>query len=360
MSNVAASMKELPAGTAQTAVGSRPMSFFGWRIPAHYGDPEAEYAAAQRCGVVDLSFLTKVAALGADRADYLNRRLSQKLDDMAPPQTRRATLLGAEGRMEADVEIVAEEGEWHLLSTPATSGDTLAAQFDRYVFTEDARFEDRTERDALFAILGTEAERLSNLPVPSRGEWIAGTMGAASVRIWHSDFAGGAPTLRCSAAHAAAVWESLVSAARARGGGAVGWLPFDTVRIERGIAWWGIDTNEKSIPLDAHLGHAVHDNKGCYPGQETIAKIRNLGHPARQLVGVEFDGEDPPAPRTALLTKDGAAAGEVTSAAFRPSTKRAIALAMVKWPWRGAGTELVADNRRGIVMPLPFPNPPAG
>lgn len=339
------------------ALGARAMPLLGATVAAHYGDPEGEHrAAATACAVLDLSAFTIVRATGADHRDYLNRRLSQKVDDLAAGDVRRSTLLGAEGRMQADLELLVMADSMLAISTPASSGPALAALLDRFVFSEDARFADETAGHALFAVLGPRSPELLKslgLALPmGDGRFAEGQVVGAPALLWPSSMLGGEWALLVRGDGDAA-WNALLAAARKLDGGPCGFMPFDSIRIESGTPWWGIDLDERTIPLDARLHHALSQTKGCYPGQETIAKITNLGHPARQLVGIVFDGEDAPAPGTPLQSKDGEA-GRVTSAAWSPALHRPVALAMVRWSYRTPGAELTAGGIRGVVTALPL------
>lgn len=327
------------------------MTVLGARVAAHHGDPEGEYRAMrERCAVVDLSWFSAVRASGADHREYLNRRLSQKVDDLPDGRAVRATLLGAEGRMQGDFELVADCGGTLILSTPASSGAEIAGLLDRYVFTEDARFADESGGVSLRALVGPGAEgalgRLG-LSMPGAGVVAAGVVEGVRVLVWRCDFAGGNPVL--AAPPGGAVEGAILAAAGAR----AGFLAFDTVRIEAGVPWWGLDLDERTIPLDANLLHALSFEKGCYPGQETVAKIMNLGHPARQLRGVVLDAEDPPAPRTPLSV-EGGEAGVLTSSTWSPRLGRSIGLAMVRWPHRQAGTRVGCGGTTGTIVELPF------
>lgn len=349
----------LPAWKSHEAAGARPMHLAGWKIPAHYGNPEAEYrAATERVGLLDVSFLTKVTAAGRDHVEYLNRRLSQRVIDQVPGQGRRANQLSGEGRLEADfVFYRATEVLSFLIAPPGVTGSYLQQLCDKYVFSEDARFEDHTAEWAAFALLGPEVGRVLAALDLAGLEGTAITAACVAQEkgfLLNLDLLGGATVVLTPSSHAAEVWKVMERETKAAGGQAIGFLSFDSIRVERGIAWWGIDLNDKSIPLEADLMSAIHTNKGCYPGQETIAKILNLGHPARKLVGVVVESDDPPGAGVTLMA-DGKEAGTLTSSTWSPALGRSIGLAMVRWAHRSAGTTLLLHGDiRATVVALPF------
>jgi len=329
-------------------------------VPAHYGDPEAEYrAATSAVAWMDASFLTLVTAAGKDHIEYLNRRLSQRTLAMEVGDGLRATQLNADGRMEADLELFrVSDAETWLLAPPAVTGEYLQFLADKYVFSEDARFVDADGAWGFLALFGPRTKAaLQSLGValpeaPRRT--CAATIAGTEVRLLDLAYLPGAIIVAYPSADGAKVVAAVDAAVSKLEGRALGFLAFDTLRVESGTAWWGIDLTEKSIPLEADLFSAIHTNKGCYPGQETIAKILNLGHPARKLVGLEIDGNDPPAAGQPLK-RDGAEMGRLTSATWSPRLGRCIGLGMVRWQVREAGQTLqLEDGTSARVVALPF------
>lgn len=348
---MSAEAPKLPALAHAAAAAWMPVC--GWKVPAHFGDPEAEYRAARSAvAFLDATFLTVVSASGRDHLEYLNRRLSQRVIELPVGARVRANQLNGEGRMEADLELLrTTEEETLLLAPPGVAGDYLQFVCDKYVFSEQATFVDATEAWAALALVGPKASQaLASLgiAVPADAPQSVAACTVEGVAGWllRSDFLPGAIVVLVPRGEAGKVGAALLAAA---GGISLGFLAFDTLRVEAFTPWWGIDLDNRSIPLEADLSAAIHTNKGCYPGQETIAKIMNLGHPARKLVRLEFEGGDPPASGTALLV-EGREIGRVTSGTYSPQSSRAVALAMVRWPQREPGTVLDSAAGRARVV----------
>jgi hypothetical protein len=320
-------------------------------VPGHYGDPEREYLAATgRAAWMDASFLTIVSATGKDHIEYLNRRLSQRTLAMEPGDGLRANQLNGDGRMEADLELyrLSAETSW-MVAPPAVGGEYLQFLADKYVFSEDAQFVDESKQRVLIALIGPETDRvLGELGLARPAGRIAEqAWNGGKVVLFESAFLAGAWVIAAAGELGEALRSTVAPLAEP-----LGFIPFDTIRIERGIAWLGPDLTQQSIPLEADLHSAIHPNKGCYPGQETIAKIVNLGHPARKLVGVRLGQST--APGTKLLV-DGKEIGTLTSATWSPRLGGEIGLAMVRWPQRVPGTKLLtADGTEATVCALPF------
>jgi folate-binding protein YgfZ len=331
-----------------------------WQLPAHFGDPEAEYNATQQSvALFDSSFLTIVSGKGKDHLEYLNRRTSQRFIDLEIGQVLRTCQLNAEGKMEADYLLLRTgEAETLSIAPPAITGDYLVGLNEKYIFAEDASFTNETEKWAAFTLLGPKAEealsKLGDVTLPENGEATFHTIGDTKVILLSIVYTGKGLTILLPAEKAGEIYLPLQKAVHSLNGKELGFLAFDSLRVEAGIPWWGIDVSQLSIPLDADLTDAIHTNKGCYPGQETIAKILNLGHPARQLVGVVWDTEDP-LPSNSAIIVNGQEAGRLTSSTFSPRLNRAIGLAMMRWQHRTPGTEVQSEGEIcGKLVELPF------
>jgi folate-binding protein YgfZ len=129
---------------------------------------------------------------------------------------------------------------------------------------------------------------------------------------------------------------------------------FEAARIEAGMPVYGIDFNEENLPQEVGRDdRAISFTKGCYLGQETVARIDALGHVNQRLVGVRFFGSDLPAGGMEL-TREGRIVGAVTSAAFSPKLDAPIALAMVRREANSPGTRLASAIGECEVVALPL------
>ena len=133
----------------------------------------------------------------------------------------------------------------------------------------------------------------------------------------------------------------------------------ETLRIESGTPKYGIDMDETTIVPELGLGGLISYNKGCYIGQEIIARIHFRGHVAKRLTGLVFDGT-PPSVSATNADKDVRAAstdknaGRITSVTFSPKLNKTIALAYVRYEHLAAGTELATGDVKAVVSELPF------
>ena len=151
-----------------------------------------------------------------------------------------------------------------------------------------------------------------------------------------------------------AVLERLWQACIDCGATPVGLEAFHVARVEAGVPWMGAELTDQVLPNQVNLEHAINYNKGCYVGQEAVAKLHYLGRSNKQLVGLLL-GDVPPPLRDAEVTADGKTVGRVTSAVESPEKEQTIALALCKPAVAVAGTQVtVAGEHAATITSLPF------
>lgn len=331
---------------------------------AHYGDPVAEQRmlAAGRA-IVDLSDRGVVTVTGPDRLAWLDSLTSQALATLAPGSSAETLLLDPNGRLEHSIRVI-DDGATAWLLVDAAQAAPLAAWLDRMRFMMRVEVADATaEWATLGQLLPQGAEPLvapaapNGVPLLWRDPWAAVQAGG-----WqYADAAAEHPARDFPAAELLVERARLAHVADAVRAGslvAAGAWALEALRI---AAWRPrmSEVDERSIPHELDwLRSAVHLTKGCYRGQETVAKVHNLGHPPRRLVMLHLDGSDAllPAPGAEVRAGD-AAVGAVTSAA-RHHELGPIALAVVKRALDASaplvvavGNTLIAAAQQVIVPP---------
>ena len=293
-------------------------------VAAHYSDPLREQRALARGeAVVDLSHRGVVTVAGEDRLSWLNTLSSQLLLNLRPGQSSEALLLTVQGRIEYDARIV-DDGERTWLIVETFEAAPLAAWLESMKFMMRVEIADVS---ADWAVVG------SVKPVPAfdgRTVWQdpwpqIGAGGYAYTGIEEPQHPGLERTWYEYLLPAAEL-ESAVSGLQLAGVWAA-----EALRIAAWRPRFGAETDEKTIPHELDLLRtAVHLAKGCYKGQETIARVHNLGHPPRRLVFLQLDGSQHtlPAPGSDVLLGD-KRVGAITSAA-QHYEMGPIALAVVK------------------------------
>jgi folate-binding protein YgfZ len=299
--------------------------------PQHYGSPLAEQRelAAGRA-VVDLSDRDVVTVNGPDRLSWLDSLLSQNLARLNPGESAEALLLDPSGRIEYAARVV-DDGETAWLLMDAGTGAGLAAFLERMRFMLRVEVADRT---AEFATVGT------------LGEPVAGVV------TWHDPWravVAGGHQYATAPEHPGAAWtysETLLPRDAADAFAdrpAAGILALEALRVAAWRPRAATELDATAIPHEFDwIRSAVHLAKGCYRGQETVAKVHNLGHPPRRLVMLHLDGSD----NVAVAADDDVLAGEkvvgrVTAAATHYELGP-IALAVVRRATDPAETLTVA------------------
>jgi len=244
-------------------------------VAAHYGDPFAEQrAAAAGLALVDRSNRGVIRIAGPDRLSWLHSLTTQSLERLAPGETAEALILSPQGHVEHHLVLTDDGTQIWAHVEPGTAGPLLE-------FLESMRFmlrvepADVTAEYAVVTLLGPDAGAVSS------GE--AGEVDAvAATRGLGTDLI--VPRQRLADA-----------AADLRGRGAVlaGLWAYEALRIAARRPRFGLDTDHRTIPHEVGwIETAVHLSKGCYRGQETVARVHNLGHPPRRLVFLHLDGSE--------------------------------------------------------------------
>ena len=274
--------------------------------PQHYGNPLGEQKALLAGALVDLSDRGVITLTGEDRLTWLDSLTSQSLSGLKAGESAETLLLDPTGRLEHAIRVVDDGTTTWLL---VDSAPVLAAWLARMVFM----------------LRVTVADVSSSYAT-------VGTLGASSVdavATWVDPWEAG-PGHTYAASRPDAPWdyrELIVPRDFAYDGPVAGTLALDALRI---AAWRPriTDADEKTIPHELDwLRSAVHLNKGCYRGQETVAKVHNLGHPPRRLVLLHLDGTVPAVGASVLRGDD--VVGQVTSSALHWDLGP-IALAVIK------------------------------
>jgi folate-binding protein YgfZ len=293
-------------------------------VAAHYGDPMREQRLLARGeAVADLSHRGVVTVTGPDRLSWLNTLSSQLLLGLKPGESSEALLLTVQGRIEYDTRVI-DDGETTWLIVEAFEAEGLAEWLNKMKFMLRVEISDVSAQWAVVgaakAVTGFEDRLVWRDPWPE-----VGAGGFAYTRIAEPQHPGRDRTW----------FEYLVPAAELEtavdGKELAGSLAVEALRIAAWRPRFGTETDEKTIPHELDLMRtAVHLDKGCYKGQETIARVHNLGHPPRRLVFLQLDGSQHtlPAAGSEVRLAD-RKVGTVTSAALHYEMGP-VALAVIK------------------------------
>jgi folate-binding protein YgfZ len=307
----------------------------------------ADYdALASGCGLVDRSERGKLALTGAGAAEFLNGLVTNDVEALEPGGGAYAAVLTPKGKMLGDLRILRAGGEY-LLDTERAALQEVFNVLWRGRIGYDVEVHKRTLETGLLSLGGPRARAVAGAESLAETEHahVAAQLGGAPVRVVATDV--GVDVL-CDAGDTAAV----AAALRERGAADVSEAAWEAVRVEHGRPRYGVDLDDSTIPQEAGLNdRAVSFTKGCYVGQETVARLFYKGRPNRHLRGLRLSG--PAAPGDDLRL-DGRAVGRLGTVAESPRLGP-IALALVRREAEPGATLDAGDaGARAEVVELPF------
>lgn len=242
-------------------------------------------ALRETCGLVDRSERGKLALSGTGAVEFLNGQVTNELADLHAGEGRYAAFLTHKGKMLGDLRILAVDGEL-LLDTERGALQALFDMIRRFKVGYDVELHKRTIERGLLSLIGPDAEHVAGalpdaLPAEEHANTPVELDGIAALAI-RTDLG---VDLLCDAADTERLREALL----ARGATAVTEQAAECVRVESGRPRYGLDIDETTIPQEAALNErAVSFTKGCYVGQETVARLHWKGKPNRHLRGLRL------------------------------------------------------------------------
>jgi folate-binding protein YgfZ len=262
---------------------------------------------------------------GPDAARYLNGQVTNDMTLLGEHRASYAAVCTAKGRMDGDVSIALHAGEF-FLDADVTLRESLGARLEKYLIADDAIFEDISDIWSLSHVFGATPP-----PVPSIGFIVAyERFGLPGHDVW-------------IAAPGAVVMGETVEAA-----------VLETLRLEHGLPRWDAELTTNTLPPEGGppMLASISYTKGCYVGQETIARLKSVGHVNRTLVFLTSDSATFPV-RGAKLTQDDKEIGTVTSSGFSPRLEKGIALGYARYQLAAEGAIFQADGLNlTVAMPL--------
>lgn len=306
------------------------------------GDLAAERRAlGEMVGVVRLEDRAVLVATGADRVEFLQGMLTNDVARLGAGEACPALLLTIQGRVTAAADVLCFDDALWLVVDAAVVDATLEA-LERLIVADDVEIV-RDDGWGLLALVGPQAARpLGDVPAPA--PWHHGVATIDGVR---AHLLRGAPlgdddlTLVVPAAAAARVHAALV----AGGARPCGAAAYEARRIALGVPRVGVDMGADTLAIEMPVATRISDRKGCYLGQEVVARGTSRGQVNRRLCGLVFAGEPPAA--GAVLVAEGREVGRVTSVAHPPVVPTSIGLGLVRRERWDVGTILEVAGRPG-------------
>ncbi len=381
-----------PLDETHTRLGAEMFVQNGWSAPANYGDTLLEYASVREggVGVIDLSPRGRMLVSGTEAIQFLNGLITNDMKTLAEGHWMPAAFPNVQGRLIASVRVIRLKDEGvgknacptFLIDTEATTHERVLKTIERFTLAGDFRVSDITNQSAQLTVQGksaanivrsvlgaeaadlapNEATQIAYIRTGSSSDRLAAgspsnataeiTDEVTAVRATHTGEDGF--DLIINAGEASSLWDAL----QAAGARPVGYDALDILRIEAGLPRHGIDMDETNVVTEAALDDAVSYTKGCYVGQEIIARIKYRGHVAKKLSGVMFNQAEKVEPGASIQSTEGKEIGRITSVNYSPNLGRTIALGYLKYDYLAPETQVNVTSERGDVgarvTALPF------
>ena len=319
--------------------------------PSRFGDPAAAYRAARESAAVfDLHDRTQLVVTGSDAIDFLNNFCTAPLKSLGDGAGAEAFFPNIKGRVISHAFVFKASEAVYLAADPGQN-EPLLTHLRKYKLMEDVELIDSTGAWGELLVAGPRAARVIEsiietdiAALPMLGHLDTGE-GEARVVARRVPLVGGeAFTIAAQTTQLDELWPRLLAA----GATAAGQDVYEALRIEAGWPQTGLDLTDAHLVQEAaRTGRAVSFEKGCYLGQEPIARLDAMGHTNRELRTLRIAGEQPLG--DGVVTLDDAEVGRVSSSAAIPGGSERVAIGLVKIKAAAIGTQVAVDGREATV-----------
>lgn len=322
----------------------------GSEVVAHYGSAEAEHQAlVDGVGIAVRSWPDLLRVRGEDRSTFLNGKVTCEIDGIEPGEGAYGFFLDAKGHIQADTVIrVLEDAIW--LELPAGRGHRVAEHLSRFIVIDRVEVEPLTDLEPLTLVgprVGDLVDSFPGVAPPPQRPWQVRWLapGKGNRVLVSADARWGEPsfTFWPSASDAEELLRALLEAGRDHGARLVGYRALDRLRIEAAIPWFGADFGEANLPQETGQDEAVSFTKGCYLGQEVVARLHYRGQVQKVLCGVTIEADRVPSPGTSMVF-EGRKAGILTSVTRSPHMETIAGIAMLHRKAAGLGARLELEG----------------
>lgn len=331
-----------------------------------FGDLENEYLAIRDgTAILDRNDRGLLEIAGSDRKDWLHNLTTNHIRDLGSHEGQYAFSLNVQGRILFDLNVLMfEEHLWIDLDRRFI--EQAKTHFEKYTVIEDVTVKDCSESFVRFGLCGARTMSImESFGAPHVK--VMPALGVTKIR-WHDkeltlfrhDFCGSfGVEIFLPADDAETFWKDLTDSNRPISATPVGDDAIEIHRIESGIPRAGFEITDEYLPAETRqLERAVNYNKGCYLGQEVVERMRSRNVVARQLCGLQIEGDFLPSPGAELISDDGKPVGTLTSVCNSIARKSIVSLAYVKTTSLKKGTSVRischGDTIAAIITELPF------
>ena len=295
-----------------------------------------EYQAVRDgVGLLNFSERDKVEVRGADRVSFLHAMITNDVSGLEEGTGCYGALLTARGKMVADF-FYYRFSESILIDTQAGLAERLLETLPQYIVMDDVELYDVSTRWCHYSLQGPRAAKLLNElftgPLPSqvyRVECLS-YQGAEILLIRKDELVEPGYEVLVPREASSGLRKKMLELGKPFELQQIGAETYDVLRLEAGIARFGVDMDENRYPMEARLDEAISLTKGCYVGQEVVAKATHIGGVSNLLMGLRLADRQVPATGAAVVDEKGERVGQVTSAVYSPRFSSAIAFAYLK------------------------------
>jgi len=337
--------------------GARFIDVRGREVVAGYGNGEDGYRAAREAVALhDASYREILRITGEDRASFLHGMVTQEVNNLPVGAATYAALVNVKGAMVADARILKREADL-LMDVEPGHGAKVREFLEKYLISEDAELHDATGEYGILRLLGPRTAGVLGdgfAPLAHQATRAVTLAGQDVILVGNTSVEPHGVDVWVPRAGLEAVWRALSQAGAELGLKPLGFEGLELLRVEAGVPRYGQDMVDTTIPMEANLTAAISYNKGCYIGQEVIARATFRGHMNRKLTGLLL-GEVDAAPGTELRRGE-KKVGWLTSVVRSPAQGQRVALGYVHRDSLEPGTELTLAGGPDTVKvaPLPF------
>lgn len=359
-------MKHSLLHTHHTQLGASFEEVAGWEVPAHYGDVAAEHRAVrQAVGIADLSHRGKIRVTGDDRIKWLQSIISNDILPLTPGQGRYSSFLTHKGKMLTYFRLYMQTDAVMLEDVGEIGETTFQALRKFLLYGTKAKMENCAESWGLLLVSGPKTGQVIQSafgvdvtdlkPV----NFVTAQIGGSQALVLRTEETGEIDIeILLPSTGLVSAWTGLLEAGEKFGIKPVGSYAREALRIEAGIPKAGPDLNEEIVPPEANLeDKAFSLSKGCYPGQEVVARMDTYGNVRRHLVGLILKDAAIP-PKGAKLFSGNREVGWISSAVRSPQLSQVIAFGFplrdFSKPDTALSIEIDGKKHDATVTSLPF------
>ncbi len=329
-------MNTLPLHEQHEARGATFHTIGDWEIPVSYDTTQSEYEALRtKAGLADLSARGRVIVTGDDRITWLQSIISQDILPLQPGQGRYSAFMDHKGKVLAYFRVFIQPDEVVIEDVGEVGDQTFLALKKFLLFGTKAKMAKGHDKQGLLLVSGPESPKILKKSLDTEVTELKSLESApftfedSQGYVVRTEETGGEDfELFVPREVLASLWEHLLKQGAPFGLQPVGKTALETMRLEAGLPRLGPDINDRIVPPEANLeGQAFSLSKGCYPGQEVVARMDTYGSVKRRLVGLIVEGNENNLPEpNGKIFSGSREVGWVSSSTFSPQLQKPIAL----------------------------------